>query len=116
MSLGLVISMGALNVPIISWTGVAICTAVADAVVDDSTSIAWESVYKIPRSWVDVLIFLSSYLELCIWPVAISQWIRQRNSIRKILTETLAMIRQAFGEKCVNRTRVFEWHARLRAD
>jgi hypothetical protein len=27
-------------------------------------------VYKISRSWVDVLIFTSFYLELCIWPVA----------------------------------------------
>jgi hypothetical protein len=29
--------------------------------------------------------------------------------------ETLAMIRQAFGEESISRTRVFEWHARFRA-
>jgi hypothetical protein len=50
---------------------------------------------------VDVLNFAPSYLESCICPDAISQWIRQRNSIKranlekKNATKTLAMIRQA---------------------
>jgi hypothetical protein len=48
--------------------------------VDDSTSISWESAYKISRSSVDVLIFTSVYLEPCIWPDVISRWIQQRNS------------------------------------
>jgi hypothetical protein len=61
---------------IISGTGSAICTSVVVAMVDDSTGISWESVYKILLSWVDVLIFFTLfYLELCIWPDAISRWI-----------------------------------------
>jgi hypothetical protein len=31
-------------------------------------------------------------------------------------TETLAMIRQTFGEESMSRTQVFEWHARFRAN
>jgi hypothetical protein len=50
--------------------------------IDDSTSIFWESVYKILCSLVDVLIFMSFYLELCIWPDEILWWIRQRVCIK----------------------------------
>jgi hypothetical protein len=45
------------------------------------------------------------YLESCIWPDAFSQWTRQRYRIKfysdlgKYATETLAMIRQEFGEE-----------------
>jgi hypothetical protein len=35
---------------------------------------------------------------------------------RKSATETLAMIRQAFGEESMSRKRVFEWHSQFRAD
>jgi hypothetical protein len=31
-------------------------------------------------------------------------------------TDTLAMIRQAFGEERISHTRAFEWHARFRAN
>jgi hypothetical protein len=36
--------------------------------------------------------------------------------LEKILAETLAVIRQAFGEESISRTRVSEWHAQFRAD
>jgi hypothetical protein len=60
--------------------------------------------------------------ESCNWPDSTSQWIRQRvcitfcTNIGKGVTETLPMIRQAFGEESLNRTRVFEWLARFKAD
>jgi hypothetical protein len=77
---------------------------------------------KILHSWVYVLIFTSLYLESCIRPVAISRWIRQGNSIKccarlgESATESLAVIRQAFGEESMSRTRVFEWHALFKSD
>jgi hypothetical protein len=37
-------------------------------------------------------------------------------NLGKSATETLAMIRQAFGEESKSRTRVFEWYARFKAD
>jgi hypothetical protein len=69
---------------------------------------------------VDVLVFTSSCLESYIWPDTISQWIRQSNSFKfwenlgKSVMENQAMIRQAFGEESMSRTRVFEWHIRFR--
>jgi hypothetical protein len=71
-----------MHLSIISGIAAAACTAVVvtQCNVDDSTNISWDSVYKISHSWVDVLIFMSFYLEFCIWRDAISQWIRQRNS------------------------------------
>jgi hypothetical protein len=36
-------------------------------------------------------------------------------NLGKTVTETLAMIRRAFGEESMGRTQVFEWHARFRA-
>jgi hypothetical protein len=82
-----------------------------DASANDSTSISWESVFKISRSWLNVLIFTPFYFESFICPDAIYLWIRQRNSIKfcasfgKSATETLTMIRQAFEEKITSRTR-----------
>jgi hypothetical protein len=51
-------------------------------------------------------LFTSFYLESCIWPDVISQWSQQRNSkcaqfcenLGTSATETLAMIKQAFGK------------------
>jgi hypothetical protein len=50
--------------------------------------------------------FLKSFhLKLCIWPDAISRWIREQVCIKccanlgRSATETLALIRQAFGEE-----------------
>jgi hypothetical protein len=59
--------------------------------------------------------FTSFYLQ-CIWPDAVSRCIRHRNSIKlcasigKSATETLAMIRQAFGEEGMSRTRNVQTH------
>jgi hypothetical protein len=61
-------------VSIISGTGAAIGTAV---LVARCTNIFWESVHKISHSWVDVMFSASFYLESCMWPDAISWWIRQ---------------------------------------
>jgi hypothetical protein len=58
--------------------------------VEDSTSIFWESVHKTSRSWVDVLIF---YILLF---------------VVVYVTETLTMIRQAFGDESMSHTQVFE--------
>jgi hypothetical protein len=58
---------------------------------------------------VEVLIFMPVYLESCTWPDVILRWIRQRNSIKccaypeQVRLETLAMIRQAFGEESMSR-------------
>jgi hypothetical protein len=48
--------------------------------------------------------------------------IEQRVCIRfcvklgKFATETLEMLREAFGEHSLSRTAVFEWHSRFKAD
>jgi hypothetical protein len=60
--------------------------------------------YKISRSWVEVLIFISFYLESCFCGDAISQWLRRRAYITfcanlgKSAMKTLAIIIQAFGQ------------------
>jgi hypothetical protein len=65
--------------------------------------------------------FMSLYLESCMWPDEISWWIRHRNSIRfcvnlrKIVMETLAIIRQVLREESMNRAWIaqtynFLWH------
>jgi hypothetical protein len=61
---------------------------------------------------VDLPVFyvLSFGVAFGVWPDEVSQWIRQRNSIRfsaklqKKVTENLAMNRQAFGEESMSRT------------
>jgi hypothetical protein len=54
--------------------------------VDDSTSISWESVYNISHSWMDVLIFMSFYLESCVWPDAICDSCRSKE-LRQIASD-----------------------------
>jgi hypothetical protein len=90
--------------------------------MDDSVSVSWELVYKISCNWRKCWSSTSFYLESCIWPDAISRWIRQRVCIKfyanigESSPETLPMIIQAFGEESVRRTRKIEWHTRFRAD
>jgi hypothetical protein len=54
--------------------------------------------------------FTSFHLASCIWADAISRWIQQRNSTKfcatlgKSVTETLPMIKQAFGEESTSCT------------
>jgi hypothetical protein len=70
-----------------------------------------DSIFKQLGGRVD---FLHIYLELCIWPEAISQRIRQRSSIKfcanlgKSATKTLAI--QALGEERMRRTRNVQTH------
>jgi hypothetical protein len=74
-------------------------------------------VYKISHSWVDVQIFY-----VILFQIEILRWVRQGTCFKfcanlgKSAMETLAMIRQAFGEESMSRIRVFEWHVRFRAD
>jgi hypothetical protein len=66
--------------------------------------------------------FFTFFLGPCIRPDAISRRIRQRECVKsctslgKCETETLTMIREAFGEESMSRTRMFERHVRFRAD
>jgi hypothetical protein len=64
-------------------------------------------VYKISRSWMEEF-FMSLYLESCIWPDAISRWMLQQ--VCECATETLTMIRGAFGEENISRTRKVQTH------
>jgi hypothetical protein len=100
---------------IISWTGAALSTAVVIVRYNGSSSISWESVYKISRSWVEVLIIMS-YSETCICPDAISLMICKRNirfcaNLGKSATKTLTMIRHAFDQK----TKRDRWRIESRA-
>jgi hypothetical protein len=67
---------------------------------------------------VDVLMCCSFCLYSCVWPFEILQWIPQWERIKccgdlgKGVTDTLAMIRQAFGEESTSLMRVFEWRSR----
>jgi hypothetical protein len=42
--------------------------------------------------------------------------IKLRANLGKRATETLAMIRQEFGENSMSRTKVFKWHDLFRAE
>jgi hypothetical protein len=80
--------------------------------IDGRISISWESVYKISRGWLDVLIYYGLLFGV------VMQWIRQRSSTKfcanlaKSMTETVAMIRQAFGEEILSRARKIRKNAR----
>jgi hypothetical protein len=66
-----------------------------------------QSVYKISRSLLEVLIILRP----SIWSRdAISRWIRRRVSIKLCAPETLAMIGQASREESTSRTRKVQTH------
>jgi hypothetical protein len=56
--------------------------------VDGSTSKSWKTVYKISRSWLDVLIFMSLYLEPCVWPDGMSRWMDPTKEQRQILCKS----------------------------
>jgi hypothetical protein len=61
---------------------------------DESTGISWESVYTIPRNWVDVLICYVLLLESCIWTVgtdAISRCIKFCTDLGESTTETTSV-------------------------
>jgi hypothetical protein len=73
--------------------------------IDDSTSISWESVYKTSRSWVDVLIVyvllfgvVSGLMRFCDGSDKGTASMHQiLCKSRKREEKTLAMIRQVFG-------------------
>jgi hypothetical protein len=63
------------------------------------------------RNWVDVLIFTSFCLESFKWPVGIFRGVSFKGTAsnfvkisEKVRTDTLAMIRQAFGEESITFT------------
>jgi hypothetical protein len=64
----------------------------------------------------------AEFLYPFIWSRVISRCIRQRNSITfcadlgKSMMETLAMIRQVFGEESMSHTLLFEWYCQTHRD
>jgi hypothetical protein len=76
--------------------------------VEDSTSISWESAYNISCSQVDVLIFLCPFIWSCVSGNAIFMMVSTAS-----VHQSLAMTRQVFWEESTNRAWVFEWHARF---
>jgi hypothetical protein len=89
--------------------------------VDDSIRIPWESVTKISRNWLYllisyVLLFGVVYLACDGSDKGTSAHQIFDANLGKSAKETLAKIRQSFGEENMSHTRVFEWHAWFRAD
>jgi hypothetical protein len=93
------------QLPIISRTGAAICTAVTVVLCTSSGS---QSTKFHTAAWM-YWIFMSFNLEWCIWPDLTASVQKFCANLSKSVKETLAMIRQAFGEESVSITWMLEW-------
>jgi hypothetical protein len=77
--------------------------------------------YKISRSWVEVLILLRPLIWSCVSVLVQfrdaydSVCKKLHANLGKSVTENLAVIRKAFGEESMSSTRALDWHARFRA-